>query len=349
MALLAVLLLTPIPAYWLWAVLTWPEPPKVTLAAALAALDEHDDPLAAYHAKRLFEAEIYAPWTQGGPAYVLGILAARRGAVESAKSRDYQKLAVNYLSEARQSGFPAGRETHGLFTLGETLVRLGRHVQSVEPLREALAATRPAAAGEPSEHGRDGHDGPPSAVEDTTHAALAEPSATEIHRLLCTAYQRAPAPRLTEALEHNAKYLTDSRLSPPEREAALLERAQLYFELDQPHSCRDTLAQVASVTENHRPVLFLQARLLLREARHLRDLPASKDADAKAAAGAAAPQKPSSLSAAALAKYQETLETLAAASRRASLIDEVAARRAVSAGRVPAGDGRRCVGPAGIS
>ncbi len=327
MALLAALLLTPIPVYWLWTVLTWPAPPKTTLAAALAALDQGDDPLAAYHAKRLFEAEIYAPWNQGGPAYVLGILAARRGgAAEGAKARDYRRLAVNYLSEARKLGFPAGREAHGLFTLGQTLTALGRYAESIEPLREALAATKAVAESEPSDD-REHHDdhaaaAPEHAAANVAHTATKPPSATEIHRLLWTAYQRLPTPRLTDALEHNAQYLADTRLPPEEREAAILQRAGIYFELDQPHACREALARVAGSAGIQRGVLLLEARLLLREARNLRELQVGTGADAQPGDGASTAQKPSPPTAAALEKYHEALNVLETAGRRASLLDE---------------------------
>src|SRR5439155_6570342 len=95
LVLILLLLLTPIPAYCLGVVLTRPKPPRVTLAVALAALDGGEEAVAAYHATRLFEAEIYAPWNQGGPAYVLGILAARHGEMaDGARQHDYRALAV---------------------------------------------------------------------------------------------------------------------------------------------------------------------------------------------------------------------------------------------------------------
>ncbi len=336
---LFVLLLTPLPVYCLWVVITRPEPPKATLASALAALDADDDPLATYHATRLFEAEVYAPWNQGGPAYVLGILAARRGDNASgARQHDYWSLAVSYLRDARHQGFPPGREAHGLFTLGETLTKLGRHADSIDPLREALAATRQAGASEKPEHPAAADPAVQPAEAENAAGAEHQPSAAQIHRLLCTAYQRLPVPRLTEALEQNAQYLGESHLSQGQREAALLEQAQIHFELDQPQACREALAKVPSIAENRRHVLLLEAQLLLREARNLREAPAgdahhsdrgkespkSLSGTAPSAEGDVAntPPTPPAPSAAALDKYREALAALDASCRQHSLIDE---------------------------
>jgi tetratricopeptide (TPR) repeat protein len=322
---LFVLVLTPIPVYCLWVLIVGPEPPKATLAAALASLDADDDPLAAYHATRLFEAEVYAPWNQGGPAYVLGVLAARHGQTAvGARQDDYWALAVSYLREARQLGFPAGRDAHGLFTLGLALASLGRHAESIGPLREALTAVEHDAAGpKPDGHATEHHAG--EAAHEPAGHSPDQPSTAAIHRLLCTAYQRLPVPQLAEALEHSAKYLDGSHLSAEERDAALLERSQIYFELGQTQACREVLTQVPADSESRRHVLLIEAQLLLREARHLRESPASDESSRSGSPSpaAGAVESPRPVEDAALDKYRAALATLDAACRQHSLSDEV--------------------------
>jgi tetratricopeptide (TPR) repeat protein len=297
------------------------------MTAALAALDAGDDRLANYHATRLAEAEVYAPWNRGGPAYVLGILALRRAdAASGASRREQQALAAGYLRDARQQGLPAGREAHALFALGEALVALGRYAESIEPLGEAITALGRA-------------------------TAAPQPSAAEIHRLLSTAYQRLPSPRWTEALEHNAKHLADRHLSEADRQTVLLERGRILLAAGQTAECRETLAQIPATSERFLSAQLLEAQLLLREARELRSTAAANSASQALpqASGNHSPpsgQFPTSFPAThdsghgdhssagrvspraappsgpALEKYQEAVGLLEAARRRDSLADE---------------------------
>jgi len=287
---MVVLLGTPLPAYFLWIELNRPPPPPIKLADALAALDEGHNGAAAQLGRRLFEAEIYAPRNHGGPAYVLGIVAARRAEEATGTAqRDLWALAVNYLYDASHQGWPPGREAHALFTLGVTLGQLGRHAESIERLREALAASQVA-----------GQIGPPRAAE--------------VHRLLAIAYQRLPKPRWTEALEHNDKHLSDPELSAAEREAALIEKARIQFELGQDLSCRETLAQVPPESPQAVAARLLEARLILREARQLRGIQsASGPLTGDPAFGVPPPTD------AALEKYQQALAAFKAVAERPSL------------------------------
>ena len=159
---------------------------RPTLAMALDALG-HDSYLEARRLAEGIDRATLDPADQGGPDYVLGVVAAHEaGELWGPERKNYFLLAARYLALARDRGFNQATGPTGTVLLGESLYFAGR-VKASRPVLE-------------------------QAIE------LAPDDATMIHRLLSDAYRRKPKPNLEQALAHNRKYLEDANL-PLDRSA----------------------------------------------------------------------------------------------------------------------------------
>lgn len=151
--------------------------------------------------------------------------------------RRLRTLAAKYLSEARLLGFPAGREAEGLLLLGKDLYESGQSAESI-PVLVAALQTNPQ-------------------------------SATELHRLLAAAYLTQPRPNLHEAMRHNTAYLADEHVSAGARQAALIERSRIEFDLEDYKACAKTLDAISANSQSAARVAIMRALLLEHEAQTL--------------------------------------------------------------------------------
>jgi tetratricopeptide (TPR) repeat protein len=169
-------------------------------------------------------------------AFVLGAAtAAEADQIWGGDKKAFYLLAARYLDEARQQGFPAGRQGEGTYLLGRCLALGQRH-----------AACRPVLL---------------SALE------LYPCKATEIHGLLARAYRHDANPMLPEALEETARYLSQPGLTDSQRHAGLLERAEILLELGRVAECSKTLDRIPQSAGNRDEVLVLRGRIQIEQAR----------------------------------------------------------------------------------
>ncbi len=210
----------------------------VTMANALAALDEGR--LA--DARRIAMLLRNSPHTDaehlGGPVFILGAAAAYEAAqTRNPERKELYLVASRYLEEARDRGFPEGRASQGLLLLGRSLYDCGEPAASRTILHEALAA-------------------------DPKQSA-------EIHLLLAETNLNDAIPDYDAALKENSLYLADRGLSATARQQGLLQRAKLLLALGQITECKDTLAKIPADAANRAEATLLRGQVLLREAEQL--------------------------------------------------------------------------------
>ncbi|OHB84482.1 MAG: hypothetical protein A2V98_19005, partial [Planctomycetes bacterium RBG_16_64_12] len=175
----------------------------------------------------------------GAPSFVLGAAAAYEAHDAWGSNREQLNLvAARYLEEARDLGFPPGREGEGLFLLGTSLYLTGQAAASRPVLEQALEAN-------PRQR-------------------------TEIHRLLAAAYLEDAVPKFLEALEHNAIHLADPTLSSEATHQGLLQRAEILLQLGKTSECQATLDKIPPEALNHVAAIVMRGRVLIDEARALK-------------------------------------------------------------------------------
>jgi TolA-binding protein len=212
---------------------------QATLEQGLTALESGRLDDARLIAVSLRAANKLPPDERGGPAFILG--AAMSLTAETAPNPDEQRnlheIAVKYLQEAADIGFPAGFEAEGAYRLGESLFRIDRFAQAIPRLQTALK--------------------------------LKHPEKVDIHRMLATAYFLDSEPNLKEALAHNQALLDEKALSDEQLEGALLQQAEIAFRLGNDALLSEALALVSRAAEGS-PISIagkvLNARALIRDA-----------------------------------------------------------------------------------
>ncbi len=218
---------------------------EVTLDMAFGALDRG----ALVRARELTE-EVQARGTLavdqwGGPAFVMGAAACLEADDSWSQQKTEQYLvAARYLEEARDRGFPPGREAQGLYLLGRSLYLSGQIPESILVLLEAVE-------------------------QHTQTASHTDSRWADLHQLLAGAYLHDANPQLEEALAANAIYLAEEDLPADVRNAGLIERAQILLRLNRPAECRVALEQLPPDAENRAEAMVLYGRLLIDQARML--------------------------------------------------------------------------------
>jgi tetratricopeptide (TPR) repeat protein len=220
------------------------KPPQkpVTLTMALSALDRGNTAEARSMAERLAASKDITTEDWGGPDYVLGTLAARAAEDANGKQRaESFRLAALYLARSRERGFPAHRESAGLYLLGKSLCRCGRLEEALPVLEEALARNAD--------------------------------QATEIRRLLMEARVGVQPPELDKALTESQKLLSDPQLADPQRPQVLVQQAEILLRMNRGKECAAVLEKISDDRSLRGDVALLRGRLALAEGQALKKQP----------------------------------------------------------------------------
>jgi TolA-binding protein len=218
-----------------WTTPARPEP-TAALSQALAALDAGDD-LSARELAMQVRTNLNLSYGEvGGPLYVLGITIAHDADRHwnPAERRLLYLVAAKYLEEARNRGFPEGREMDGTFQLGRCWQLAGEYRKSIDPLR-AVSEEGPAA-----------------------YASLAR-------QLLPEAYLQVVPPQYTKALQANTALLADPAAGAKERIAGLLREGRIRLALRDLPGCRQSLEQIPAEASRSADFSLLKGQLLLAE------------------------------------------------------------------------------------
>ncbi len=171
---------------------------------------------------------------------MLGVVAAEEADELWAQERaDYFLLAARHLEVARERGFARALEPATALLLGRSLCLGGRVAESLPILEQALEEL--------------------------------PDRATEIHKLLSTAYRHAPEPDLHKAMEHTAEFLADPELSVSDRETGLLDQAQLQWELGDFAACAKALDRIPADAFIRPEAELLRGQIDLRAAREAKN------------------------------------------------------------------------------
>ncbi len=214
----------------------------VALEQVLEAFDQGTYVEARNLAKRLEKQGALAMEDLGVPAFVLGASVALEADDTWSKDKTQRYLlASRYLEQARDLGFPVGRRAEGLFLLGKSLYFSGQIPASRLALLDALKVDKN--------------------------------RKTEIHRLLAGAYLNDANPKLQEALQQNTLYMADRSLPIRLRHDGLLQRARILLQMERVAECLATLDKIPSDAGNRAEAIVIRGRVLMHEARTLKDKP----------------------------------------------------------------------------
>jgi tetratricopeptide (TPR) repeat protein len=208
-----------------------------TLAEALELYDAGDDRSARQMAMQLRAKGRLSAEERGGPAFVLGMVAARACEELLGKSRIRQQLvAARWLDQARDQGFPAGRTPEGLLQLARSLAESGNS-------HEALSVL---------------------------HAALEEaPERTaEIQLLLAKLWLSDAQVNRREALEAINEHLA---ATPADEQAeGLLLKSQILLDLGELEACQTTVQQIPPAARLAGESCLLLGQVAMREAAQMK-------------------------------------------------------------------------------
>lgn len=227
------------------------EQPALAMSDALHWLHEQDFEEARNIALHLKQEGKLSYNDRGGPAYILGMVAAHEASLvpyPDEQQRLYL-IAARYLDTAHHDDYPASLSTDGLVQLGEAWYQAGRYARALPYLTQALKR-RPRRT-------------------------------ARVHQLLAASYYRDTNPQLKPALEHLDKYLADRMLTPVERHAGLVEQARILIDLGRAAEAEASLAKIPAPSELAAVVNVLRARLVMQQADQLAKNPATAaEADA---------------------------------------------------------------------
>ncbi len=217
---------------------------EATLEMALEALDSGAYLRARELAESVRRRKTLPLEGLGGPAFVLGAAACYEADdTWSKEKKNYYLLASRYPEEARDRGFPPERRAEGLFLLGRSLYLSGQIPASRRALRLALEANQ------------------------------RKDRESQIHYLLAEASLNDANPKLDEALRHNSRYLANRKLPADRRNQGLFQRNEILFRMGKTAECLATLAKIPPEAKNKAEAIILQGRVLIREARQLKERP----------------------------------------------------------------------------
>jgi len=210
--------------------------PPATVAQALAELDAGQFDEARQTAMQLNRAAGSSYARQGAALFVLGVAFANEAARHWNRSEQetLNLVAARYLEEARDRGFPRGREAQGAFLLGKCLFHASRIAESLPALRRALEQ--------------------------------APAHRHEIHRLLAAAYYRDQPPQLDNARKYTRLALEDRSLTDDERTEIQLRQAEIELAAGNGEAAGRVLDAVSKDARHGGQVALLRARILMQAA-----------------------------------------------------------------------------------
>jgi tetratricopeptide (TPR) repeat protein len=211
----------------------------VSLDVALRALDQGRYAEARSTVGRILKTRGLSRSKYGGPLYVLGAIKAHDADIQSAeaKRRIEYLVASRYLNEANRYGIPAGRETHGLFLLGKSLLESGQYEEGIRTLSELL--------------------------EDKLSAG--HPLAWEAHRLLAVTCLLMPHPNSEKALQHADALLGKPDLSVEQRTDVLLQRGECLNRLGRFEDAHQVVGGVPAGTGRQAEIELMRGKIVLDE------------------------------------------------------------------------------------
>jgi tetratricopeptide (TPR) repeat protein len=206
---------------------------------ALVELDRGNVAEAHRMAERLAASKDITTEEWGGPDFILGTLAAK-AAEEATLSHRIEsfRLASLYLTQSRERGFPAHRESAGLYLLGKSLCRCGRLEEALPVLEQALP--------------------------------LNPDRANEIRMLLIEARMGVQPPELDKALAECQELLSEPRLADVDRRQALIEQAQILLRMNRTRECAAVLDKIPDNLLLRYEISLLRGRLALCEGQRLK-------------------------------------------------------------------------------
>ncbi len=143
-----------------------------------------------------------------------------------------------YLEEARDRGFPPGREGQGAYLFSTCLFHSGLYAESLPLLLDALESN--------PQHRH------------------------ELHRCLATAYFNDTEPQPEKALQYSLEALTDPNLTVEQRNQELLQQARIYLQLAKLSEAKQALASCSNDPTIHPEITLTEARILLAQGDQLR-------------------------------------------------------------------------------
>lgn len=215
---------------------------RVSLEAALAALDQGRYEEARSLVTRMLSGGSLLRGEYGGPLFVLGAIKTHDAELNpSAENRRVDFLvASRYLKEARDYGLPPDREKTGLFLLGKSLLESNQFDEGIAVLDELLA----------------------------TKLSADEPLTWETHRLLDDTCLWMPYPKLDKALAHNEAYLKNSNLSADRRGEALLHGADCLARLGRFDEAHQAISTLPPSADRSAGALLMRAQITINELEH---------------------------------------------------------------------------------
>ncbi len=213
---------------------------RVTLPEVFAALDNHAYNTAEAMAQRLQSQIGTTPQDQAGALYVQGDVAAHDAEAgwHGEPTKQYL-VAAGYLKEARDGGFPKGREAYATYLYGKSLYRAGKIADCRKPLREALRLS-------------------------PAHAA-------EIRYLLASTSLLDADQKPGEALEENSRALLQPELSLELKTQLVFQRAEALIALGRHAQCEETLRTLPPHVQQGAEAMLLRGQALIAEARKFKE------------------------------------------------------------------------------
>ena len=209
--------------------------PNVTIAIALNELDAGNYAEAKNAAAELRAIPELDYRKQGYAIYVQGVVLAHEADQmnSEAERRTLYLVAARYLEEARDRGFPAGREDVGLYLLANCLFKSGHYAESLPALQAALEAL--------------------------------PRRKYELYQCLATAYLRDNHADFQRALHYNRLSLKDPSLTAGQRDELTILQTEILLGLDDATTCRQMLDAISDDSPVHDQALVMLGRLLIHE------------------------------------------------------------------------------------
>lgn len=183
------------------------------LADALAALDEQRHDRAAHVARVLLRNAALEEAEAGGPAFVLGVVTSRQaGAAPPSERATLRREAIAWLEESQELGFPEAREAEALLHWGQNLVLLGRYLEALPRLAQALEL----------DPGR----------------------SLDVRPLLLEAQMRQPDPNWAACRAEAEQLLVEPKLSDAARATALVQQYEILIRLGQVEAAEQLRGQL---------------------------------------------------------------------------------------------------------